>query len=629
MILAALLGSGAYFYLKNVNGKGHLETAFLELSNMTNSIQAAQGEFLLHGIENKAYGDKQVDKIKNIIAEYTEDLTSIKANAFLEINQTEKISDLEIAVTGYSKKFEELVTAYHGIEINKESFDAIGTRMEVALEEMTAHHEAELVRLESAGSDQQGIIYQTRVIEHLTKAGINALKVSRDETEFLLTKNADLVQHLDQNLGLLKTYIAALSKELEEPEEKTRLAKIEGELENYTTMLKTMIHEEAIVEKDTFEMVEILHRIMALSAVLSHDTEIEADGMTHEAEITLIALIAIVLTTGALLSFFVARSISKPVRKAILSINEGSDQVASASGEVSQASQSLAEGSSEQAASIEDTSSSLEEMSSMTSQNADNANQADKLMKEVNEVVGRANESMTELTVSMEKISRASEETSKIIKTIDEIAFQTNLLALNAAVEAARAGEAGAGFAVVADEVRNLAMRAAEAAKNTAALIDGTVKKVSDGSQLVGRTNEAFTQVAQSASKVGELVAEIASASSEQAQGIEQVNTAVSEMDKVTQKNAANAEESASASEELNAQAEQMKTIVVELAALVGSYHKGAKPTGAVNKNSSAGRLKKALAKSPGRNKKPNLQQPDQTMAAQTIPFDEDVFKEF
>ncbi len=170
----------------------------------------------------------------------------------------------------------------------------------------------------------------------------------------------------------------------------------------------------------------------------------------------------------------------------------------------------------------------------------------------------------------MQEISKASEETSKIIKTIDEIAFQTNLLALNAAVEAARAGEAGAGFAVVADEVRNLAMRAAEAAKNTAALIEGTVKKVSDGTSLVKTTSDAFKEVAGSAAKVGELVGEIAAASTEQAQGIEQVNIAVTEMDKVTQQNAATAEESASASEELNAQAEEMKSFVADLAAMVG-----------------------------------------------------------
>jgi len=144
-------------------------------------------------------------------------------------------------------------------------------------------------------------------------------------------------------------------------------------------------------------------------------------------------------------------------------------------------------------------------------------------------------------------------------------------LALNAAVEAARAGEAGAGFAVVADEVRNLAMRAAEAAKNTANLIEGTVKKVKNGSEIVSRTNETFGKVAVSSKKVGELVGEIAAASNEQAQGIDQINKAVAEMDKVVQQNAANAEESASASEEMNAQAEMMKGFVNELVVLIGS----------------------------------------------------------
>jgi methyl-accepting chemotaxis protein len=191
-------------------------------------------------------------------------------------------------------------------------------------------------------------------------------------------------------------------------------------------------------------------------------------------------------------------------------------------------------------------------------------------MKQTNQMVNKANTSMDQLTTSMQEISKASEDTSKIIKTIDEIAFQTNLLALNAAVEAARAGEAGAGFAVVADEVRNLAIRAAEAAKNTAALIEGTMKKVSDGTALVKTTNDAFNEVAGSAKKVDDLVGEIAAASNEQAQGIEQVNIAVTEMDKVTQRNAATAEETAAASEELSAQAEEMKRIVSDLSAMVG-----------------------------------------------------------
>jgi|GEM_PF-316694 len=339
---------------------------------------------------------------------------------------------------------------------------------------------------------------------------------------------------------------------------------------------------------------------------IGQDREI-ALAAVRNTEWSILAILAIV---GALMVFagiLVARSITRPINRAITSLSEAAEQVVSASGQVSSASQSLAEGASEQAASIEETSSSLEEMSSMTKQNADNATAADRLMKESKQaasieetsssleemssmtkqnadnataadrlmkeskqMVERANGSMTELTQSMEDISKASDETSKIIKTIDEIAFQTNLLALNAAVEAARAGEAGAGFAVVANEVRNLAMRAAEAAKNTSVLIEGTVKKVKEGSELVERTNGAFAEVSKSAAKVADLVSEIAAASSEQAQGIDQINKAVAEMDKVTQQTAANAEESASASEEMNAQAEQMKDVSAELMAIVG-----------------------------------------------------------
>ncbi|MCU0578275.1 MAG: methyl-accepting chemotaxis protein [Desulfobacterota bacterium] len=206
-------------------------------------------------------------------------------------------------------------------------------------------------------------------------------------------------------------------------------------------------------------------------------------------------------------------------------------------------SQSLSGAASQQAAALEETSSSLEEMASMTKQNAGHADQANQLIAVTHGLMGKANDSMGDLTTSMKEIAQASEQTQKIVKTIDEIAFQTNLLALNAAVEAARAGEAGAGFAVVADEVRNLAMRAADAARNTSGLIEDIVKKIQGGVSVVTATNRNFNEVSTNSGKVRELVEEIAAASKEQSQGIEQINQSVAEMNKVTQQNASVAED--------------------------------------------------------------------------------------
>ncbi len=294
---------------------------------------------------------------------------------------------------------------------------------------------------------------------------------------------------------------------------------------------------------------------------------IEADS--RSSMVILSVLIAVALGLSLVLWSIVAGRMGRKLSVFSSHMQGASDEVASAAGEVAGASQSLAEGASKQAASIEETSASLEEMASMTRQNADNATQADSLMKEANQTIATANNTMDEMTVSMTHITQTGEETQKIVKTIDEIAFQTNLLALNAAVEAARAGEAGAGFAVVADEVRNLAMRAADAARDTSALIEESVKQIRDGAELVDVTNKAFDEVAVQADKVTHLIGEIAEASNEQAQGIEQVNTAVTEMDRVVQQNAATAEESASASEEMNAQAAQMTAMVEELVVYV------------------------------------------------------------
>jgi len=304
-----------------------------------------------------------------------------------------------------------------------------------------------------------------------------------------------------------------------------------------------------------------------------------AASKLSQASVMMIVGLVIAFLVGVFLAFFIAKGIISVMQKIASHMNEGAYHVASASGEVSVSSQTMAEGASKQAASIEETSSAMEQMASMTKMNAENAGEADELMQDASKIILIANDSMSRLISSMDEINKASEETSKIIKTIDEIAFQTNLLALNAAVEAARAGEAGAGFAVVADEVRNLAMRAANAAKNTADLIQETLKKVVDGTRIVASTNDAFTKVSAKADKIGSLVSEISSASSEQSNGIELINKAIATMEAIVQKNAASAEESASASEEMNVQAEQMKSGAGELMRLVGGSGQKKKKT--------------------------------------------------
>lgn len=283
-----------------------------------------------------------------------------------------------------------------------------------------------------------------------------------------------------------------------------------------------------------------------------------------------ISAIGVTIITLLLFLIILKRNITRPLARIVEGLREGAEQVSSASDQVSSASQSLAEGASEQAASIEETSSSLEELSTMTKQNAQNASEADTLMKEANKGALEAARSMEHVIKSMEEIKKSSEETSKIIKTIDEIAFQTNLLALNAAVEAARAGEAGAGFAVVADEVRNLAMRAAEAAKDTAQLLEGSVKQIHRGVDLVNKANDTFLKAAETSDRTGRLVSEIAAASHEQAEGISEINNAITQMERVVQQAAASAEESASAAEQLSAQAQYMKGVVDQLIILAG-----------------------------------------------------------
>jgi methyl-accepting chemotaxis protein len=316
-----------------------------------------------------------------------------------------------------------------------------------------------------------------------------------------------------------------------------------------------------------------VHGAFVLHATLDNVDAVARAGMIKT---TLWVLpVAVLVGLGAL--WFSSKTIIRPLEASIAVIDAASAQEESSAREIATASQRLAEGASEQAASLEETSASLEEISSMTKRNAEHAGNAEGIAAQTRSAADSGTADMEEMVRAMGEIKSASDNISKIIKTIDEIAFQTNILALNAAVEAARAGEAGAGFAVVADEVRSLAQRSALAAKETADRIMTSIEKSEHGVRVSNKVSTSLADIADKARRMNELVSEIASGSTEQSQGIAQVNTAVSQLDGVTQSNAAAAEESASASEELSAQSVELKAAVERLVTIVSGASSRAK----------------------------------------------------
>src|SRR5438128_1566734 len=246
----------------------------------------------------------------------------------------------------------------------------------------------------------------------------------------------------------------------------------------------------------------------------------------------------------------------------VLRIGVSTSQVGAASEQLSAASRQVASGAQEQASSLEETAASLEELTGTVRQNADNARQASQLAIGAREKAEKGGQVVTAAVGAMQEITTASKKIADIVTVIDEIAFQTNLLALNAAVEAARAGEQGRGFAVVATEVRTLAQRSAAAAKEIKGLIQDSVDKVHDGSELVNRSGQMLGEIVTGVKQVTDIVSEIAVASEEQSRGIEQVNRAVTLMDQIVQSNAAQTEELSSTAQNLTSQARELQELV-------------------------------------------------------------------
>ncbi|MBU1641312.1 MAG: hypothetical protein KKG53_12625 [Proteobacteria bacterium] len=478
----------------------------------------------------------------------------------------------------YRQKWQQATTQYEEVLTNSSTDPQAKTEQQKGLSAYKATTDKILT---TSSKNQQEALYKSlrdaaHVIEnsilafHVPNAEVLILKMRKDEKDYLLRGDEKYVTATNKTADALLAAFTSAGIAPEHVSENTALIK------TYKTAFNDLVAEDKIITGKIAAMRDAVHKVDPLVDKIIEESNTLAttnlkETTSHSTALSFFAICigALALILGSALALIITAGIYKPINRIIEGLNSSADQVACASGEISSTSQALAEGATEQAASLEETSSSLEEMASMTKQNAANSQQANSMMQAANKAVAEANQAMQGLITAMSGISSSSEETSKIIKTIDEIAFQTNLLALNAAVEAARAGEAGAGFAVVADEVRNLAMRAAAAAKETSVLIEDTTNRVGEGSALLQRTNDAFQLVIDNAAKTVSIIEEIANASKEQSVGISEISTTMGQIDTVTQANAANAEEGAAASEELSAQTAMLKEIVDDLATLV------------------------------------------------------------
>jgi methyl-accepting chemotaxis protein len=301
----------------------------------------------------------------------------------------------------------------------------------------------------------------------------------------------------------------------------------------------------------------------------------------HEMQRTAIIVFALGLGFMVLIALMFAQRLSTPIMRGVGELAALRDVFVAAAGSSKTSSEALARGASAQAASLEQSAASLNEMASMTKKTAENSQIAKELAGQTRAAGDAGTEEMKSMKQAMDAIRVSSTEVSKIIKTIDEIAFQTNLLALNAAVEAARAGEAGLGFAVVADEVRSLAQRSVQAARETSQKISDATAKSEQGARISENVEKHFYEITGKAREVDGLVAEIAAAAKEQSTGIEEITKALAHMDQLTQSNAAAAEENAGVAQELSGQAEQLSHVVRDLGTLMQGRGPSARPAAA------------------------------------------------
>lgn len=574
LVLLVVVAAIAYFAMAR---SGASMAEFSKSTGETNSVTKLEAsilnlrmsinEFLLSGSDESQANFEVADKaVDSAVTDALRDLKDRPALA-------QDLNDAVKLLTEYDAAFRRIVDLFH--ERQKE----VSTTLEPRSAAITEALKGMLVAARQSG-DQSASYKTSSALQNFFEgiASVNSFLLTRDQAH--VTKTRD-------SFSAMQKQLATIEKEMKEAEtldaslaDPAKMKLLKQLQENSTAYLAGFEHVVAVSDARSAVVKDGLDRLAPLfsqkiasvrSALRQLQDSLDADARAAQQknQWLVLSLSMVGVAFGLVVAFLIIRNVNGPIRALTARLTGGAEHTALASGQVTSASQSMADGSSRQASALEESSASLEEMAGMTRKNAENAQSAKALANQTRVAADAGSVDMKEMKIAMSAIQASSVEVSKIIKTIDEIAFQTNLLALNAAVEAARAGEAGLGFAVVAEEVRSLAQRSVQAARETAQKISDSTAKSEQGAKISDKVAKSLDEITAKARQVDELIAEIAVASQEQSQGIDQVSRAVSDMDRVTQANAATAEETSAAAAELDNQTAQLKSIIRELIQMV------------------------------------------------------------